>query len=306
MAREDDSHSRIHAAFLTGDLESLRREIGHLDGFPNVAPLVTIGVPLVYAIYHSPLAFVAELLDAGADPDQMDGDGFPPLIAALTCRTSTPGATTRRDVEELVELLVTCGADVGQRGINDYTPLHLAAEQGDLAMVELLLRHGADPNEITRIDDNETPLELAERSGHDDVLDRLRPLTIRLDWEQAAAGGDIVTLRRMRRNGHNIDATDGHGMTALMRAAHGGHREAVDWLIGEDANLDHTSKYHLSALMLAVVGKHDEVARNLVRAGADVDIEGSGAPGFAHKTAADLAEDADLRRLASYIRNPDR
>jgi hypothetical protein len=58
--------------------------------------------------------------------------------------------------------------------------------------------------------------------------------------------------------------------------------------------------------MLAVVGKHDEIARNLVRAGADVDIEGSGAPGFARKTAADLAEDAGLRRLASYIRNPDR
>ena len=86
-----------------------------------------------------------------------------------------------------------------------------------------------------------------------------------------------------------------------MRAAHAGHHEAVEWLIGEGANLDHTSKFHLSALMLAVVSKHAKVARLLVRAGADSSIVGSGAPGFHGKSAADLAEDAGDTRLATYI-----
>ena len=302
MALDGNNYHRLDAAFSGGDLEALRREIGDLGDFPNVAPDVAIGMPLVYAIYHSPLSLVRELLDAGGDPNSDSGDGFPPLIAALTCATPTPGATVRHDLPELVELLCRRGADVGQRGFNDYTALHLAAAQGDLAMVELLLQHGADPNQITRIDDMETPLELAERAGNRDVANRLRPLTTRLTWEQAAAGGDVRVLRRLRRDGHDIDAEDGYGLTALMRAAHAGQREAVQWLVAQGADLDHTSKFHLSALMLAVIGNHDKIARMLVRAGADMSIKGTGAPGFAGKTAADLAEEAGATQLAADIR----
>ena len=36
-------------------------------------------------------------------------------------------------------MLLAAGADVGQRGVNDYTPLHLAAGQGDLGAVDILL-----------------------------------------------------------------------------------------------------------------------------------------------------------------------
>jgi len=306
VALDGDSYYRLDAAFSGGDLEALRREIGDLGDFPNVAPDAAIGLPLVYAIDHSPLSLVRELLDAGADPNSGSGDGFPPLYAALTSATPTPGAMVRHDLPELVELLIRHGADVGQRGFNDYTPLHLAAAQGDLAMVELLLRHGADPNQITRIDDMETPLELAERAGNRDVVDRLRPLTTRLNWEQAAATGDVRFLRRMRRDGHDIDAKDGYGQTALMRAAHAGQREAVQWLVAHGANLDHTSKFHLSALMLAVIANHDKIARMLVRAGADTSITGAGAPGFAGKTAADLAEESGATKLAAAIRRQSR
>jgi hypothetical protein len=49
------------------------------------------------------------------------------------------------------------------------------------------------------------------------------------------------------------------------------------------------SKFHLSALMLAVIAKHEKVARLLVRAGAVRTITATGAPGFAGKTAVDLA-----------------
>lgn len=306
MALDNASFRRVHAAFVEGDMHALRSEIDHLGGFPNTAPDLAIGTPLVYAIYWSPLAFVRELLDAGADPDASDGDGFPPLIAALTCATPAPGARVRDDVPELIDLLLTRGAEITQRGINDYTPLHLAAAQGDLAMVDALLARGADPNHITHIDDFETPLEIAERAGHTAIADRLGPMTTRLDWERAAAAGDVRVLQRMHRDGHDIDATDGYNQTALMRAAHAGHRDAVEWLVAQGADLDHSSKFHLSALMLAVIARHEKVARLLVRAGADIDIKGSGAPGFADKTAADLAADAGDPRLASYIRNQGR
>ncbi len=293
---------RLDAAFRAGDLAALRAEIGSLEGFPNVVADPAMGLCLTYAIYHSPLAFIGELVDAGADPNGHTGDGFPPLMAALSSGVPAPGASVRTDVREVVRLLLSHGADVGQRGINDYTPLHAAAAQGDLALVDLLLQHGADPNAIARIDDMETPLEVAVRAGHDEVAGRLRPLTVRPHWEHASRAGDIAMLSRMVRAGHDINALDGHGQTALMRAAHAGRLEAVKWLVAHGADLNHTAKFHLSALMLAVVAGRPQVARALVAAGADTTIVGTGAPGFDGRTAADLAEHAGDRRLAAFIR----
>jgi ankyrin repeat protein len=297
---------RIDAAFKAGDLAALRAELDDQQGFPNVVVAAGIGDCLTYAIYQSPIAFIAELLDLGADPNWPADDGFPPLIAALACARSTPGSSARTDVHAIVELLLARGADVQQRGLNDYTPLHWAAGDGDLAMVNLLLAHGADANEITRIDDMDTAMEVASVGGHSKIVERLRPLTTRLDWEDASGAGDVKTLARMVRAGHQIDARDGFGQTALMRAAHAGWLEAVEWLIDHGADLDHTSKFHLSALMLAVIGGHPRVARKLVAAGADASIIGTGAPGFQGKTAADLANDRGDKRLAAYIAAPSR
>ena len=105
MGLERDSYHLVEAAFSDGDFESLRGEIGYLGKFPNVAPDAAIGMPLIYAIYHSPLSLVRELLDAGADPNLSDGDGFPSLMAAIACTIPAPGVSTRDDVPELVELL---------------------------------------------------------------------------------------------------------------------------------------------------------------------------------------------------------
>jgi hypothetical protein len=50
-----------------------------------------------------------------------------------------------------------------------------------------------------------------------------------------------------------------------------------------------------------VIGGHERVARALMKAGADAALQGSGAPGFAGKTAADLARDRGDDRLAAVL-----
>jgi ankyrin repeat protein len=54
---------------------------------------------------------------------------------------------------------------VGQRGVNDWTPLHYAVVERDLEAVKILLAHGADPDLRTRIDHYISPIEDAENLG---------------------------------------------------------------------------------------------------------------------------------------------
>lgn len=157
---------RVHKAFVRGDLQGLRAALGDPPGFPNSpSPSLAIGNFLEYAIYHSPLAFVRSLLDLGAAIDY-EHSGFPCLIAALS--------TDRPDKLELLGLLLECGADIEQRGVNDFTPLHYAVWSRDGQAVKLLLDRGADPEARTRIDDCSTPIEDAERQGIRPIVALLR------------------------------------------------------------------------------------------------------------------------------------
>ncbi len=157
------------AAYRAGDMAALRKALGDPPDFPNCRQAPELGVgdhPLEYAIYWSPLAFIEELIALGADPNYPDDAGFPSLIAALS--------SGRRDRYEVVRLLIESGADLAQRGLNDWTALHHAVAQRDLEGVRLLMDHGADPTLRIRIDDRTTPLEDAEATGFAEALALLR------------------------------------------------------------------------------------------------------------------------------------
>ena len=156
---------RVDDAFRQGDLDALRAAVDDPDAIPNGRMPDAIGPCLTYAIYRSPLAFIRTLLELGADPNPPADDGFPPLIAALSSARDVPGAARRTDVEDLLRLLLSCGADPNQRGINDYTPLHMAVAERNPLAIQILLDGGADSELRTRIDDYETPLEMARTAG---------------------------------------------------------------------------------------------------------------------------------------------
>jgi uncharacterized protein len=161
----DDVLRRIDAAFVAGDLAALRAALDDPPDFPNNVMPMAVGPILTYAIYHSPLRLIEELLVLGADPNGHDNDGFPPLIAAL-CKTHPhAGSPARADVVEVMTRLLDAGADPNQRGLNDWTALHMAVAETNVDAVQLLLARGADRELRTRIDDCETPLELARSGG---------------------------------------------------------------------------------------------------------------------------------------------
>ena len=158
----------IHEAYVRGDLDALRSLLGDPTDFPNSRGPRGVGeIVLEYVIYHSPLSFIRPLLEHGADPNYDNHAGYPSLIAALTC-------PDRPEMCEILELLLAFGADIEQRGHNDYTPLHVAAGMEHIQAMELLLAHGADLNARTRIDDCATPLEEAKLLGRERSVAFLR------------------------------------------------------------------------------------------------------------------------------------
>jgi hypothetical protein len=175
---------------------------------------------LVHAIYHSPIASIRTLLEAGADPNAPVLDGFPPLIAVLSRSRDVPGARRRTDVDEIIRLLLSFKTDVNQRGINDYTPLHLAVAERNLMAIQLLLDGGADPDLRTRIDECQTPLEMAQALG----------------WTE---GAELLArkgkpLRQRLRSGLTL-LTDLPGAGEVVRRQHSYHMRLRLWLNKGDA-----------------------------------------------------------------------
>lgn len=125
---------------------------------------------------------------------------------------------------------------------------------------------------------------------------------MRPELERAAISGDVPALEAQLGAGADVAAKDRFGQTALMLAAHRGRLEAVQALLRHGADLNVTAKYGLSALMLAIVGGHESIARELARAGADLTLRGTGAPGFAGKTAHDLAQARGMTALCEILR----
>jgi uncharacterized protein len=164
MNTDRDNRNRlffaVDRAFKTGGRAALESVLGNPPDFPNCRMPDGLGVgayPLDYAIYWSPLPFIIELIEAGAELNHPADDGFPSLMAAL--------ASDRINRLAVLSVLLENGADTGQRGINDWTPLHYAVVQRDLPAVEILLDYGADPKVRTRIDDCTTPYEDAVTTG---------------------------------------------------------------------------------------------------------------------------------------------
>jgi ankyrin repeat protein len=162
------AYMALEAALRAGDLRAARTALDNPPGFPNVHDPLTWTPLLSLAISWSPVEAVSGLLDLGADPNYQAQDGFPAAYAALS--------SGRPDRQALLRLLLERGADANARGINDYTPLHLAVEQRDEHAMRILLGHGADPSLKTRIDECADPVTEAELMGNPEGAAMLRRL----------------------------------------------------------------------------------------------------------------------------------
>ncbi|MGQ0547838.1 MAG: ankyrin repeat domain-containing protein [Betaproteobacteria bacterium] len=71
-----------------------------------------------------------------------------------------------------VQKVLSMNFDPNVHHDNGYTPLAYTAMKGSVPMLDLLLRNGADPTQLTK--EGDTPVELALRMGHAEAADLLK------------------------------------------------------------------------------------------------------------------------------------
>lgn len=100
----------------------------------------------------------------GANIDVVEKDGFTPLSFTLMFLTGEMKY-------QILKLLLEKGADAKSESPCGFTPLMLAAKQGDLLSVQLLLVHGAHPWLRSCFGFN--AIDVAEAEGHHDIAELL-------------------------------------------------------------------------------------------------------------------------------------
>jgi len=137
--------------FLAAELGMLDRVEAELNAEPARAAVFSSrgSTALHGACYWGQTEVARLLLERGAGPDAVMKDDFL-QIRPLGCAVAAPDIPSPSDREEnvleVVELLLTHGADVNGRRKDGLTPLHSAAYRGHLKVIHYLLDHGADPN----------------------------------------------------------------------------------------------------------------------------------------------------------------
>ena len=236
------------------------------------------------------------LIDAGANVDAADTDGWTPLhmavrhdnralLESLIRRGANVGARTNRgntalslaiieERHEALRVMMKAGANVNVSNGSDYAPLQTAVWRGEVALVDMLLKHGADAN--AAVNPVDLPLYLAIQRGHTEIARVLLNAGAKWDVEadgwtaiqRAAREGNVAMVQELIYRGANPTTPSSVAPPALLIAAESGQLPVVSMLV--ESGIDPNLRWHnWSALRIAGTRKHYPVVDYLRAHGAN-------------------------------------
>ena len=199
---------------------------------------------LIIAIENGHFELAAELLDRGANPNDLRS-GYAPLHVLSWVRKPDSGEDDGQPVpdgsglytsDDLIRKLVAKGADVnlrltggpsggGRINRKGCTPFMLAADTADTPYLKLLLSLGADPN-LTNVDKC-TPLMAAAGLG-----------TRAVEEEAGTEDEAVEAVTYLLSLGADINAVSNHGDTAMHGAAFANFPKVVQLLDAKGAKIE--------------------------------------------------------------------
>lgn len=153
------------------------------------------GEDVIRAAYNNDTALARQLLEAGADVNAKEGNGWTALQHAVD-----------QDNEELTRLLLDHGAEINHRNTpTGRAAIHYAAMGDDDKLLRLLIERGADID--IRNNDGETPLY------------------------DAASMGKEACVKLLIDSGCDVTAKNLKGKGAIFAAAEGKHGDIAELLM---------------------------------------------------------------------------
>ncbi|KAA6429353.1 MAG: hypothetical protein FRX49_00747 [Trebouxia sp. A1-2] len=275
----------LHLAAMEGKV-SLVRTLAQQLGCNILGRSANSWTPMHYAAAHNQIAVLDTLAQLGCDPSVKDsvsstpmhvaaGEGHIEAILKLVALGSDPGAKDRDGCTPLycaaawnrpaaMKKLDELGCPSWVRSEEGRTPVHVAAEQGWVALIDLLvreLRNKVDSRDAYQF----TPLHSAANGGHVgtiqklisfshdvDVRDYLGTSSRRTPLHYAALHGRAAAVEELIKQGAAHGAKDNRGgYTPLHLAADAGQCEVISRLFELGADLEAVSTKGWTPLALA-------------------------------------------------------
>ena len=272
--KDESGAAPIHVATMYGSLDAIVT-LHHLGCDISAFDDDDL-TPLHYAVESEDVNIISLLLKLNANVTACGSSGAPLHIAA------------KKDNLEIIRVLVQNGhpADIDVRDIEDYTPLHVAAQNGCDRSAALLVSMGA--NVLSKTAEGQSACDLATKSRcphvvnilayvREDVLSRFShydPLVQRLG---AALHFATHQNRKssvnylLKQTGCPPDVEDNTGRTALRIAINNNNSEMCKVLISLGANVNHVSKNGVRPILPAAFNGYVQIVEELIQNGAEVD-----------------------------------
>lgn len=206
---------------------------------------------------------------------------------------SACATAAQQEIVSFAPLNVVTG---NQQTADDFTPLHIAADEGADEAIGALLRQGENVNAVSTLR-GVTPLILAALNGHEQIVAMLLDAGAAVNSADKAHGtalmyasskGYLGIARTLLQHGAAVNLhspADDLDSTALSLAAGNGQDAVLELLLKAGADMDwRTQRDGFSALMVAAELGHARSVSLLLFAGANPDLKDSKG-----KTACNLA-----------------
>ncbi|XP_068249793.1 transient receptor potential cation channel subfamily A member 1 homolog isoform X2 [Palaemon carinicauda] len=236
---------------------------------------------------QTPLHFAAM---RGNDPAARDLLKCPRiLVEARDSQLMTPlyVASTYGYVD-IARRLIFAGANLLSKDESAQTPLHRAAMEGNLEIVDLLLNSASTIGGSKMVDrlvkecdtERETALHHAVNNGHFKITEKLILAGADVDamndslstpLHAAAAVGDTDLIKLLLQNKARLECVDCNQQTPLHRAAYHDQAEAISVLLDAGANIEKRDKDSFTPLLMAASCGQATAVQMLLERGADLE-----------------------------------
>ena len=246
--------------------------------------------PLHYAVESEDVNIVRLLLKLNANVTACNSSGAPLHIAA------------KKDNLDVIRVLVQNGhpTDIDVRDIEDYTPLHMAAQNGCDRSAALLVSMGA--NVLSKTAQGQSACDLATWSRCPRIVNILafvrEEVVSRFSHcdppvQRLGAALHLATHQNrkssvnflLKQAGCPPDVEDNTGRTALSIAITNNNLEMCKELISLGANVNHVSNNGVMPILTAAFNGYVKIVEELIQNGAEVDKVSRGYGSALHQAA---------------------